>query len=381
MKNYIIILVTILVAASCTQKSPLPPINNNPVYAFEGSINNTPLLLEAGNSNMYMYTSFVNNSSPYATITTMVGKLALDSCTDCGTSIEIGINANKPVGNGYNFSIDSWQDSITGGLSIKSISFDSVVTGTIYEVQCNAIAMDSILSSVWTATGAGGSSNNVYSFNTSSSIPVDITLITNTLSGLDTISQRIVPSSLPSLGNILLTSLDSSGNLTAINTNTVSNIIWRWNDGSSNSVGNSVQHQYAPVGTRTIEALIIVNSDTSIARLKIEFTPSGPKILPTFGINVNTINGSLLPRANANAGYIKVRKDGQDYTSYKNTNSNQSTKEIAKVLNYTAGPVNEKSQNTLILDLQVDTYLYNTINNNDSIKFKANKMVWGVARP
>jgi hypothetical protein len=381
MRQYFLILALMVVAGSCKQKSPLPPINNNPVYAFDGSINEAPLLLEAGNNNMYMYTNVGTSTAPYATITTMLGTLALDSCTNCGSSIEVGIASNIQAGSGYNFSIDSWKDIMAGGLPLYSVSKDSVSTSNSFAIESSIISTNTILSQTWTATGATQSSNSIYSFTSNSNNPIDITLSTTTSTGTDIITQTIVPSTMPLFSAITLVNVDSSGLVTLTCNNTIDSIVWRWNDGSANSNGLSAQHLYTPQGLKNIEALQISNGDTAIAKLRIDFTTSGPVVKPTFAINIVGTGGNLLPRANANAMYIKLKKDGAEYASYKNGSSNQSNKQVAKLLNYTAGPANEKGQSTLILDLAVDAYLYNVTNNNDSVRFKSNRMVWGVGRP
>jgi hypothetical protein len=381
MKQYFLILALMVLAGSCTQKSPLPPINNNPVYAFDGSINEVPLLLEAGNNHLYMYTNVGTSTSPYATITTMLGKLALDSCTNCGSSIEVGIASNAQAGSGYNFSIESWAEIQANGLPLYSVSFDSVSTANSYAMESSIISVDPVLSQTWTATGATQSSNSIYSFASPSNSAIDITLSTTTSTGTDIITQTIVPSTMPLFSAITLANVDSNGNVTLTCNNTIDSVIWRWNDGSANSAGTTAQHSYSAQGLKNIEALQISNGDTAIARLRIDFTPAGPKVKPTFAVAINATSGAKLPRANANAMYIKWKKDGVEYASYKNGNGNQSTKPVAKLLNYTAGPANEKGQSTLILDLAVDTYLYNLANNNDSVRFRSNRMVWGVGRP
>jgi hypothetical protein len=381
MRQYFLILALMVLAGSCTQKSPMPPINNNAVYAFDGSINDVPLLLEAGNNHMYMYTDIGRSTSPYATITTMLGTLALDSCTNCGSSIEVGIASNIPAGSGYNFSLEAWQNILLGGLPLYSLSFDSVSTASSFAIESSIISADPVLSQTWTATGATQGSNSIYSFTSNTNNPIDITLSTTTSAGTDVITQTVVPSTMPLFSAITLVNVDSSGNVTLLCNNTIDSVVWRWNDGTANSAGVTAQHFYTPQGVKNIEALQISNGDTAIAKLRIDFSPSGPIVKPTFAINIITTGGNLLPRANANAMYIKYKKDGIEYASYKNGNANQSNKQIAKLLNYSAGPANEKGQSTLILDLGVDTYLYNVANNNDSVRFKSNRMVWGVGRP
>ncbi len=86
--NFYIILFLIGFGFSCKKKNyPVSTAENDVVFYFRGDVNSNPVLIEAGNDNYYMYSSYIQQVNG---VYTFSGNLKKSDCSSCqGLSIRI----------------------------------------------------------------------------------------------------------------------------------------------------------------------------------------------------------------------------------------------------------------------------------------------------
>ena len=90
----------------------------------------------------------------------------------------------------------------------------------------------------------------------------------------------------------------------------------------------------------------------------------------------------LLPRVNNSTCIITLKTDGKTYKSYKNTGLiDQSTKKVIKINSIAPYENNLQGEKTIQINAEIDLFLYNINNSNDSIPIKSNQLSIAVSYP
>lgn len=91
MKNFLIpvFICTILIGSfSCKKEEPIP-VTAPPVFFFRGNVDGSPVNLEAGVNNYYMYSNFNQDAN---NLYSFSGNLGVYNCTNCGNMLQVKIN-------------------------------------------------------------------------------------------------------------------------------------------------------------------------------------------------------------------------------------------------------------------------------------------------
>src|SRR4051812_7533011 len=88
-KIYLLTLIVIIVASCHKKKYPESTITGDPLFYFNGRIDNNLISLKAGVDNYYMYSSYSQNVNNVYGFTSAIKQ---EHCSSCYNSIEIDIN-------------------------------------------------------------------------------------------------------------------------------------------------------------------------------------------------------------------------------------------------------------------------------------------------
>lgn len=377
-KTILSIIAIIILNNSCSKKSLPESELGTPVFMFKGNINNQDISMVAGDSNIYMFTSYFKDLQ---NIMTLQGTFAKSNCINCEPSLNFEFKdeasnvENKLYGNissfferaGFrNYSLDS----IYQNLPIETIRFspDANPPGTTY---------------FWDF-GDGTNSNSTAPIHTYTSIgPKIIKQIASYNGFKDSITFAIdfsyfsqCRTSFKVNENITDKSVECSAE------GVFNSYYWTFGDGN-NASGVNTQHTYSNNGIYEIALNTSKSGCLAIYKKRINFT--GNPNRPTANFYYTTIvssTQSLKPRVNISSCIITYKNDGKEYKSYKTSNyTNQSGTTVFYLENVSPYKNNENNQKTVKIKGKIDLYLYNTTDNNDSIKIKSNQLELGVAYP
>jgi PKD repeat protein len=379
MKPYLIIVLCLFITLGCKKKELPPVVTNAPVFYFEGTADSTSVLFEAGKNNQYMYSDFSKDSRGLYTFT---GKFAPQNCSDCEPSLAVEINANVQV----NAQIIADLSALSGQTLFNSYSLDSIITNTVlYTVTCNPKYNANVTNYLW---DFGDGTFSVLQNPSHTYITGGIKHIKLTTTGsnfTDSIIQTINLNN-PNIHDPLqINSIDTFNNSIVLFATVAgyTNYNWDFGDLSPIFTGQTAVHNYSTANKFNITLNATNTTDTNISRLRVDFTNGQAKALPSFSIT-KTI--STLPvyteRINLTSCIITWKQNGKIYKSYKvNSKQNQSNIPIFKLLSFKQYEKNELGKNTLQLTGDVDTYMYNVLNELDSVKLKSTRLSFAVAIP
>ncbi len=371
MKKIITILLLATITFGCKQKD-IQPILETPVFVVEAKIGTENILLEAGNNNIYMYTDYsIANNGLYQ----LSGNLAPVTCDTCEPSISVIINANKQSGNNYNYNPDVFQANNT----INSFSLDTTSNFVPRTVTCYPQNVNANTTYSWLRNGILVSTTKNVTIVLDSTIAYNITMVTNTNGVIDSITNTISGNNLSNFDTTSL-SFSKTTKIFQYQYNGPGNMSIQLGDGTL-SIGNAVAHLFSLPNLYYIQSVIKNGSDSIIYRYKLNADVTAQNNLyPSFGMKVKP--AITAAKQNENTAILSIKKNGKTYVSYKNNATiNQSNKPIITILNSAFGELNPQGKKTIVFDAKVNLYLYNMVNNADSILFSTQKMIMAVAIP
>src|ERR1700722_6267958 len=98
LKNYILLAAVAATVFACKKEhlQQETVTTNAPVFYFNGTVNGTPVSIQAGTNNYYMYSSYSTDSNSLLNFT---GNIKPSTCTGCENSIQITLNDYKVESN------------------------------------------------------------------------------------------------------------------------------------------------------------------------------------------------------------------------------------------------------------------------------------------
>lgn len=100
---YALMATLVVVFSSCKKTDPVQITNSNqPVFTFSGTMNGSPVSLQAGVNNYYMYTSYTQDAN---SVYNFIGDLKPYNCTACNNSLQIQINDYQTLATGASANI------------------------------------------------------------------------------------------------------------------------------------------------------------------------------------------------------------------------------------------------------------------------------------
>ena len=381
MRHLFFLFALLTVFYSCKKKE-LPSPTAEPAFQFVGTFGTQSLVYFGGINHNYMQTNYyLDNQS----LMTLVGGFVNDSCITCEPELKFEVKDVAVSGTGTNLS-GTIYDLLNGASNSKSFSLDSVVTNSTNETFHFSPGVSSGTNQNFT-WNFGDGTPQVQMMNPShvfTGVGVKSVTLYSALNGVtDTISIPIdvTPGS---TCRVKFTAVTDS-NLNAIVDADLGYTSYVWDFGNgANGTGANYTYGYSnPVSTKyTITLTATRNGCTSMYKRHVGFN-----VLAYYLANINytvdsTVTTTLSPRINASAIVITYTKNGSIYKSYKtNTSANQSNNISFTYLGFENYANNVNGQKVVKIKGNVDAYLYNVANNNDSLRLVSSKLSVGFAYP
>jgi hypothetical protein len=388
MKNIFLFIFALLLINACKPQEIPTPIDTAVAFSFVGKIDSTDFNFEAGKG-FYMQTNFAKDSIG---IYTLSGSFLVDACLACPALLSFDFNANAMVNNVpvYDANLLTADTATIGAKIFNSYSIDdSVYNNFTTDFQFTPMPFSNTATYIYNLvdTVFTGTTPNVnYTFKTKNTKTISLTITDNGV--VEAIYKRIRMGVYTSPGDsIFISNIDTSNLSLYVNagfTDSAISTYWTFGD-STIEYGDSAYHTFAGQGKYRITFHKVYSTDTLTSEKIVNFNSTGsPFVATNFvvdGYNVNNFP-QLQPRQNLSACVITYNRNGKTFKSYKNDNTlNQTQKPIFTLKKSIPYLNNSAGQKTLKLIGSVDTYLYNILNSNDSIKIKCNNVKVAVAVP
>ncbi len=364
-------LLPLIFFSACSKKQILENQTDVPRFYFEGIIGNQEYKIEAGNNNFYMNTGYSDDGNTdllwmYGDLNNQSSSLKIEfSGYDLITNANIIANALSS-GGAYSFSLDS----LTVSSVTEKFKFYSRVLGTkTWDLGDGTILIGDTVFHTYTSDGL----KNV--------------ILTNVGSCSDSISNTINTT----VGNNCLLSFtfqnyfntDTFGFVANSNPNFTS-YSWDFGDGNFGN-GITVGHKYLDT-TTTLRNVILTATSTSCGsvsfRSKLITVDNNCKMFNFMYEKLFDTSLVFAPNPNFIKTIITWQNDGKTYKSYKTFFKGvQSNKKVMDIIGIEPYSQNIAGQNTVLLKGKTDIYLYNEIDNNDSIRFQTNNYHFAIAYP
>lgn len=377
MKQLFTAIAIIMLFVNCNKKSLPESTTGKPVFLFAGSINNQPVKYVAGDSTLYMFTEFYKDNQD---LVTLKGFFSPYNCITCEPYLSFEFKDENP-----NLETKLYSDiySFFERSYFTSISFDSVIVNSPTE-SFKFIADNNPPGTTYRWDfGDGDTSNQVSPVHTFLTGGVKNVQLIATLNNLkDTISIPIEVTPFSECRNKFSINIDSANSITVNAEGIFNSYVWFFGDGNTGS-GQTAKHVYDTSGI--YEVTLNTSAVGCLATFKRKVNLSGNNQVPVSNFyysNYISSETKLIPRVNHSTCIITLIKDGKTYKSYKNnSNLDQSNKKIISTSNVMPYENNLQGHKTLKLDGQIDLFLYNVNNNNDSIPIKSDSLRIAIAYP
>ncbi len=368
-----------LLWASCAKNQlPIPPGGNDPLFYFHGSIDNDSVHWEAGKDNLFMHTNYFIDAQK---IIVLRGQLAPANCTACDPSLTIEFRDIAPSPDSI---LKMNVATYFNNHQIKSFSIDSVkAQGDKEEFSFYPLTQQPINDILWDfGDGTQSTEDDPHHIFSGTGTRV-VKLIINQGGNIDSLSfpinigfqspERVVFNWTQNLNNEVHAQA-MPGNF--------NQYLWDAGDGQL-PVGNPVDYTYSSPGIYTLSCVAKSGSQEAQYKAKIKVPQGGNWANPNFTYTTKVINDTqFIPRNNAGTAILELKKDGKRYRSFKsNASVNQSGIIVVRTINSLPFETNVNGQSTFSINMEVDTWLYNTQNNSDSIRIRSNQMRLAVAYP
>ncbi len=332
--------------------------NETPVFYFNGTVNGTPVNVNAGVNNYFMYSSYAQDSNY---VYNFLGELKQTNCTDCRNKIKFQINnyttssLNGPVQ--IDTSLIPSYYSMHGAYSVL------VGSATEYEVSFNQVGDSAAISGYTWDFGDGitetGSFNPTHLYTHPGYYNACLT-ITDSLGCSSSICKQIKVAVPDAECDISIIDSSPSGNtftFSSSGSGTPNTCLWDFGDNTT-SGSSTVTHTYLNPGTYKVSLQTIDNGNCLSNTCKNVSTQGFTGCLANFNFSVLT-NQYPNPLSLSNVTITWTDNSGITYSSNTITQPNDSFFQIISVENYLN---NENNQPTKKLHVKLKCTLTDGIN-------------------
>lgn len=377
MKYFLLLTFLTVVFSNCSKRSLPTSMSGQPVFSFSGTINNQPVTYTAGDSGLYMFTEYFKDNQD---LITLKGYFAPHNCTTCEPYLSFEFKDENP-----NIETSLYSDifSFFERSYFTSVSFDSIEINSPTETFKFSADNNPPGTTYHWNFGDGDTSNLASPIHTFTTDGIkDVRLITKFNNLRDTIIIPIEVTPFSECRNRFSVNVDSLNSITANAEGLFNSYLWNFGDGGMGE-GSSVKHTYTQNGL--YEIILSTSYSGCLATYKRKVNLTGNSQIPVSNFFYSTFVSSetkTIARINHSACIITLKMNGKTYKSYKNNPSlDQSDHKIISTSNIGAYENNAQGQKTIKLDGEIDLFLYNIANNNDSIPIKSNKLTIAIGLP
>jgi PKD repeat protein len=355
LNNICIVLIVVGLCFSCKKKNyPESVFENEAVFYFKGTINNTPISLGAGVDDYYMQSTYQQDSLG---VYNFIGNLGKQNCDNCPNTLQIKINDFKVSALNAPTKIDS-------ALQARNYSVLSGID-TSYSVQFNAIYNKTASVYNWDF-GDGFTStlaNPTHIYNKRGNYKACLNIKgTNNCYGSICNEQKIglngnpcktvVNSSYITSNNIQFTQ-NTSGT-------TPLSYLWDFGDGNKSTLANP-SHSYAISGSyRVILKVTDGNNDLALANYNV-LTQNDVSSCTT-NYNVASITPIITQQTRLALSKVTITWIDGNGITYTSNNSLQPSSSYFEILSVEDYENNENNQKTKKIKIKFKSTVYNGIN-------------------
>lgn len=365
-KVYVLSLVLLAAGLFTTcKKKTLPEAEqgNDPVFYFNGNVNGTPYVLQAGVNNYYMFSGYNQNAS--TGVYGFSGTLKQNNCSGCINSIQIEINdyryssLNGPSGADsafnatfYPFCAGTWA-AVSHSVTFYPI-FNNMPTSYLWDFGDGSTSTVALGSHIYAHPG---------NYNVSLTV-TDNQSCGNTVTNL----QSIGPTDNLCQTTITVTGTSTMNPVYTHSTIGSGNYTFHWDFGDGNtSTSSSPTHSYTASGRYpvSLQVVDILNKDTAVANLNYaagttSCTTNYFKLSDTTFVNGNGVSNVIVKWTDSNGTLYTSNDAAQPSTSY------------FKILSSSNYHENELGQKTKRLHVKFKCVVYSatssmTIENADAV--------------
>jgi len=342
---YLIIIAIVVIFSSCKKKSyPISEIPTQSDFYFNGTFDGTPISLNSGINNYYMYSSYKQDSN---NVYNFSADLKPSNCSNCATSLQIKINDFKVSGLNTSVQIDS-------SLQPKSYFFNG---NYLYAVQFKSIYNQTASNYLWNF-GDGFTSkqaNPTHTYNALGNYSVSLRI--NGTNGCQQYISNIEKIRYPATNSKITLISDSLRTLKFMATTQGTapfTYLWNFGDGTTDNSINPT-HTYNINGTYPVSLRVIdATNDTTLAKYNIATQTNPMPCLTNYSIT--SINQVLNALALSKITINWVDAGGVVYTS---NNSLQPTSSYFKIISVESYDNNEKNEATKKIKVNFNCNVYN----------------------
>jgi hypothetical protein len=367
------------ILSSCAKKQVPEDIYGTPVFKFEGEIGSEKVDYKAGVNGLYMYTDYYKDMQD---IYTLKGVLSKELCQSCSPYLSFEF---KDIGS-------SFHNSLSSGIQFFfAIQYFIPTQWTPYKLhkpssdfclaQYSLARMQLIYGILMTGPPRHFNRQSIFLLQVGVK---NVKLKTTVLGMSDSLIIPIDVTPLSTCRTQFSYMIDTFQKRVVVTTDNLNFANYQWDFGNG-AIGEGIVDSviYATSGVYKITLTATLGGCVSQFVQKINLSPAPFASSANFVFNTKTSQENITQqRLNTKACIITYHKDGQVYKSYKNIQQlNQSNKQIFRVTNVSSYDRNEKNLSTMALSGEVDTYLYNEVNPNDSLRIKSSALKIAVAYP
>jgi PKD repeat protein len=379
MKTRFVFVVLGLFFLACSKKQlPVPPNGNDPQFYFIGTVGNDSVHWQAGEDDFFMHTDFFLDAQK---LIVLRGQLGLSNCLNCEPSLTIEFRDVVPSPDSV---LQMNVATFFTNQNINSFSLDNEkVLIDKEEFSFYPSTQQPISNLVWDFGDGTQSTNDDPKHIFSGAGMRNVKLTINQAGYTDSLSFPInvgfqsperVMFSWSQNANFQVNAQITAGNF--------SQYFWETGDGQF-PTGTPINFSYATPGIYTLSCRATAGNMDARYKAKIKVPQGGAWANPNFTYTTKVIKDTInLPRLNKSTAIIELKKDGKHYRSFKsNPTLNQSGITVVRVINASPFELNQKGFPTLRVNMTVDTWLYNSQNQSDSVRIQSNSMCFAVAHP
>ncbi len=339
--NNCIIVLLLLAFVSCRKKEyPESTKEGSPVFNCNMAVNGTPMNIEAGVNDYYMYSSFQQDSSG---VYGFIAGLKQANCTSCPNSLEVQINDFKISPANALTQIDS--------LVPKNYDYMASNAAAYYSVQFQSGYNKTALSYLWNfgdgATSISANPTHIYTKTGRYNVSLKVIGSNSCESSINTVQNiGTVNNKFRTLIDADSTSMGTTINFSAVNSQGVGPYLYLWNFGDGTAVSTAANpvhtYQYTGAYPVTLRVIDLASNDTAYAKYNT-VTQNDMSSCAT-NYTVSTVNPSTNTLGLSNVIVKWVDANGVVYTSKNTLQPGNSYFTIVSVQDYQNNTNNERTK-------------------------------------
>ena len=370
-------LFALIVLIGCDEIEPPVDSTGEVLFSIDGTLGGNPLLIEAGQEKVYLFTSYALNADDVYEFKASFEKTG-QCLADCNEALSISVLNDK---SGVQFDLDS--SIYIGDYPFDTNEIDSL---SIYEVQFQAIATgNSTIYPRWNF-GDGTTSNGLSPIHVFRTPNAQVKLEVEDLFG----QKSMVQSSID-LANGTQCQKDfyATFNPTiglyefhlAELQNLNPSITYNWSLNSPNDVktgfGNTFETDVQTNGI--FEVCLDINENDCASQVCKTFNNQNKQLISAATFEASIISSTIIKNIESTLSNVKISNTNDAGEVYSTRKGSQTTQQYFRIIKITPFEKNENNQPTVKVETEVKCNLYN--DSGEVLELESNQLIFAIAYP